>query len=219
MKTIVFDFDGTLLDSRLRHKIVLSEILTSQYLPNESIDLDDFVKYKGEGNTTLNYLVEKYKFALEDAAHIAQIWQNKIEDYQYLQYDVLFFDTIPVLTKLEDRYRMVLLSARQNAQFLYQQLEELEVFNYFDEIKCVSTTNVVNEKYKVLKEEGDIVLSIGDTEVDYNAAKQLSIPFYALNRGFRNKNYWDSLNVNSFSNLDYIALYLEDEVSKDEFQS
>lgn len=55
-KRIAFDLDGTLLDSRKRHKIVMDFVLTEN---GTDIDTSDYLDYKCEGNNNLSWLTYK----------------------------------------------------------------------------------------------------------------------------------------------------------------
>jgi phosphoglycolate phosphatase len=209
MKTIIFDFDGTLLDSRFRHEVVLREIIVSEYGSKEKLNIDDYVLYKSAGNNTVNYLTKIHNISQEDAVNIAKEWQNRIENKEYLQYDVLYFDTIETLNFLKRKYSLVLLSARQSRESLIQQLKDSEIIEYFVKIGCVNPKKALIEKEVFLQGCRNIILSIGDTEVDYNAAKLNNIMFYPLNRGFRNKEYWDLLGISSYKDLHEIYSFLE----------
>jgi phosphoglycolate phosphatase-like HAD superfamily hydrolase len=209
MKTICFDLDGTLLDSRLRHKIVIQKAILLYDNITDKIDFNDYIDYKTGGKNTMQYLTDIYKFSLEKAKIISEKWIEIIECPEYLSYDILYEDTIPTLDKLEKGHNLILISARKEEKLLMQQLKDLNIYEYFKKIKCVNPNNANNEKEKLLKNEKNIIISIGDTEIDYEASRKNNILFYPLNRGFRNKYYWDSLNLVSFENLSYINVYLK----------
>ena len=57
MKDIVaFDFDGTLLDSRNRHVVVMRDVL-SQF--NTDLNIDDLIEFKSNGKNNIDFLISK----------------------------------------------------------------------------------------------------------------------------------------------------------------
>jgi phosphoglycolate phosphatase-like HAD superfamily hydrolase len=210
MKVICFDLDGTLLDSRLRHRIVIQRAVSLFYdNTDDRMDFNDYVNYKSSGKNTLQYLLDVHKLSLEKAKIISEKWKEMIENPEYLNVDILYDDSILTLSMLEKEYDFILISARKEEKLLVQQLKNLNVYKYFMKIKCVSPYNARNEKQELLKIEKNVIMSVGDTEIDYAASKTNNILFYPLNRGFRNKSYWDSLNILSFKNLSNICKYLK----------
>jgi phosphoglycolate phosphatase-like HAD superfamily hydrolase len=201
MQTIVFDLDGTLLDSRKRHVVVLQNAILQAGIDVSGLSFDDFISYKANGNTTKAYLAEGCHFSQDISKKIMTEWQRQIELPENLKNDVLYYDTVPTLENLRGRFHLVLLTARQNKQAMLKGINELKIDKYFNEIVCVNPYKAKIEKILWLRNIENAILCVGDTEVDYYAAKENGINFYALNRGFRSKNYWDSKNVISFESL------------------
>jgi phosphoglycolate phosphatase-like HAD superfamily hydrolase len=212
VQSIVFDFDGTLLNSKKRHQDVLYDAICA--FSNSMLDpiLDDFVEYKANGYSTKDYLQNKLKFSSQDANIITKYWKFYIEKYEYLTNDTLYNDSISTLDLLFGNYYLVLLSARQNKDMLYQQITNFGIKTYFENIICVDPFNAIYEKTNFIKNETSIILYIGDTEADYEAAGK--IPFYAVNRGFRNRNYWGSRGISSFNDLSNLPHVLKKALKK-----
>jgi len=201
MKKIIFDLDGTLLNSRKRHEVVLGDSI-SQYgmLPPKSIS--DYVEKKREGINTYCYLKEYLNYNDELAKRISEIWTQNIEQEHYLVLDKLYKDSIPCLETLRNSYDLILVSARKNQNGLFEQLQKLNIEHYFYEVICVSPVNAKEKKIEAIeKYKMQVCLVVGDTEVDYACAKYYFLPVYILNRGFRSQYYWDKKGVNSFYDL------------------
>lgn len=186
---IGLDFDGTILDSSFRHILALHKIT------NKDIGfLQDFVSYKTEGKNGLSYLKEK---GFVDTQDIFTKWIEVIEDDELLKYDVLYTDSLYCLEKLSRSNEIYLVSARNNVKGLIDQVNNLKIGSFFQEIIAVEKGIT---KYELTKNiEFDCI--IGDTENDYEWAGQSKAKFYALNRGFRSQSYWNKINIESFKNL------------------
>lgn len=186
---IGLDFDGTILDSKFRHVLAL-KIITGMDL----IFFNDFLEYKSNGKNGLNYLREKGFLNYEE---IFNCWMNIIENDELLKYDILFYDSLYFLEELSKKSELYLVSKRKNVPGFFEQLHKLNIFNFFSEVIVVGEKN---HKYEVTKDiKFDFI--IGDTEIDLEWAINTNSRFFALNRGFRSKVFWDSLNIESFENL------------------
>lgn len=58
----------------------------------------------------------------------------------------------------------------------------------------VSVENADVQKVSVLQ-SNQIEIMIGDTEIDYNAAKLANCEFYAVKNGFRSEKFWKEKRV------------------------
>lgn len=197
---IIFDLDGTLLDSRQRHIEVLKDCLDE--IIKKSYPIQDFVVFKAKGYSTYNYLNMKLGLSDSTSHEISARWAERIENINYLEFDKLYKDSMQALEFLyKNNQTLYLLTARKNKIALFEQIGWLKIKNYFEIIKCVSPYNAKNEKKSFL--EGiSAELMVGDTEVDIEASTQAQIPCYILNRGFRNKDFWDKKNLVSYPSLD-----------------
>jgi len=201
MKTIVFDFDGTLLNSAQRHINVLKECMSK--LGYSELDVSDYIMFKAYGNSTKDYL-KKCSICKEDCQRISTCWIEKIESPTYLKTDYLYDDTILTLSICKEKgYTLYLLSARKSRVNLIKQVYDTGIASYFKGIFCVSPTNAIEHKAKIIKYlKADLV--VGDTETDWEAANASGSACYILNRGFRNELYWEKLRVKSYSSLKFL---------------
>ena len=196
---IAIDFDGTILDSKNRHRIVMNAVLKEFSLSIDTSDMLDFKISKAANN--IDYL--RYKGIGQNAACQIQVrWQQLIEDEQYLINDILFPDTLTFLEA--QKGKVFLLTARNNAKGLLRQVERLCIKQYFTEIFVVSSgQNSAFEKAQILI-SANACLMIGDTEVDLQAAKEAKVNFIAMSRGFRNKAFWLSKKIEPVDSLSNI---------------
>ena len=206
MKKLVLDFDGTLLDSRARHTALLRDLCVQDRL---SVPVDDFAGYlpfKTNGGSTFRYLTERAGYAEDIAKQVSRQWVERIETPAYLAMDALYPDTMAFLRELcaAGTVELILVSARQNRELLTEQLRKFQIDGFFANVFCVFPQHAADEKSTVLARLDDVVISIGDTEVDCLAAARNGIPFYALNRGFRSAAYWERQGVASYSEFPMI---------------
>lgn len=202
MKKLIFDFDGTLLNSSSRHIVVLEDCLNdSGYF---EFSLSDYLTFKAGGYSTFEYLRKRLNLSEDISEEISSAWVKNIEREYYLKKDFLYEDAVPTLRICSEiGYQLYLISARKHESSLIKQLQNLKIISFFHEIYCVPNKNAADAKTAhINRVNADLV--IGDTEVDWKAALKAQVPYYILNRGFRNKTYWDSLGVKSFDSLEYI---------------
>lgn len=177
---VAFDLDGTLLDSRKRHKIVLDDILKKY---NIELDTSDLIEFKRNGKNNVNFLISK---GLNEAKakEIQQKWIENIENEEYLKLDILYSDTFEVLEQYSKDNDLILVTARNNKDGLQKQVRDLGIEKYFSTIKVVVPgKNVAHEKAQVLRDYSAI-LFIGDTLSDAQAARLTGIDFKFHENGF-----------------------------------
>lgn len=208
MKTIFLDLDGTLLDSRERHIVVLENALKECNIYD--IDLSSYMSYKANGNRTIDFLKKKLELNSEVSEKIADIWRFTIEEEKYLERDVLYEDSVPFLKLIKERgYKTIIVSARKNREYIIKKIKTSAIDCLIDDIIIVSPFNATNEKFMAfIRSKDENSVCIGDTEVDYEAGKKAEILTFMLNRGFRSKEYWDKKNIQSYCDLFEIAKYL-----------
>lgn len=184
-QVVAFDLDGTILDSRERHRIVLDKILEKN---NVKINTQDLIHFKRMGKNNIEYLTSKgieYKMAL----CIQQEWIKNIEEPEFLKFDKLYIDTNSILQEYLIDYDLVLITARSNKEACRAQLQNLGINNFFKKIYIVEPCKKTPElKAEILKKE-KAILMIGDTEVDKLASELANVQFKPVFHGFRNKEY------------------------------
>ena len=196
-KKIAFDFDGTLLDSRKRHGIVMNDVLKKHGI---NIDTSDLVSFKAEGHNNIAWLLLN-GIAEDIAKELNSEWISLIESDVYLKFDELYPGTIEVLENLSRENDLYLVTARNNEESALNQIKDLGINQYFSQIFVVeSNSETPALKAKYLSEiEADIF--VGDTESDYKAALIAQCEFKAMSSGFRDERYWKKKNIISNTDL------------------
>lgn len=199
--TVYCDVDGTLLDSSARHVVLLRDLFRAQGLAWPAA-APDYLAYKADGHSTRAWLLEA-GLTEEQAADLAARWQERIETPPYLALDRAYPDAIPFLQAVRRQGNaVVLISARQDADALRQTLERCGLLPLVAELLVVLPVHAADEKAARLRGKinpGDVM--VGDTEADINAARQLELPCYLLDRGFRSRRYWQRQGIESYGSL------------------
>ena len=192
-KRIAFDFDGTLLDSRIRHEMVMSDVLKKHGI---ILDASDLVSFKAEGLNNIAWLLSK-GIAKDVAKSINLEWVSLIENEDYLKSDILYPDTLELLDCLSKENGLYLVTARNNKEGALKQINELSIHQYFTKIVIVDSNSESSAlKARNLSEiEADVF--VGDTESDYEAALTAHCEFKALSGGFRSEAYWGKKGLQS----------------------
>jgi UDP-glucose 4-epimerase len=185
--TIVFDFDGTLLNVQKRYYNLYSDLFNGKHILSEK----DYWSLKRKK------VPEKSIYNLtKDLGNNVHRYVSKrirlIERYDYLNYDLLFPWSKKLLHDLAKDYHLILLSLRRKPLNFKKQIKQLGINDYFDDAFSVNPepfVNLADAKASVLYElKGRFVAMIGDTEADIRAAQLLNIPSFAVLSGIREYN-------------------------------
>lgn len=208
----ILDLDGTLIDSSERHSRLMRQIVSEapqEIMQGRRFDPVEFMEYKADGNSGLKYLTDQLGLEEDTAGQMMSEWRQQIEKECWLKLDVLYPDALEFLNRLKQKYRKIYyLTARQNKKGLLWELKRLGIDGYADETIVVSPADARKEKKAVVEEilrktgkaDGTVCI-VGDTENEYTLAKELSLPCYLLNRGFRSERYWQNRGIKSIDSL------------------
>ena len=180
---VAFDLDGTLLDSRKRHQVVMDDVLKKF---NLTLDTSDLVGFKRQGKNNVDYLISK---GIDEklAKEIQKKWIENIEQPEYLKGDKLYSDALQLLDEYGQANDLILVTARNNADGVYGQLKDLGLKKYFKEIFVVPTGAAASEeKANILRKEV-VSLMVGDTASDAKSARLAGVSFKFHENGFHSK--------------------------------
>lgn len=188
---IAFDLDGTLLDSRKRHQVVMDYVLAEYGI---SLDTSNLLAYKIEGYSNKEWLRMK-KLTPQDIERVNNRWIELIETEEFLAGDTLYPNVWQYLEKLSNNNRLFLLTARNNKENTEKQISKLGISQFFDTISIVpSSKTTIDDKARLLK-QFNVDVFYGDTESDMKAAEDAHCDFRAVTTGFRSKQFWSNFEV------------------------
>lgn len=191
IKTIIFDLDGPILDTKKRHYHSYRNSL-NQY-GYEPLDMEKYwqLKRKAIGRQEI--------LALSKAENIdkkfLQNWLDLIETPSFLNLDTL---QIGVKEKLEDLHnqglQLILVTLRSKPNNLYQQLDQLKLSQFFNYILVCDHLSGGIGKAEKIKQISPVInpnhsLWIGDTEIDIEGARHFGCKIWAVSCGIRTNSY------------------------------
>lgn len=199
---LIFDLDGTLIDASDRLYQLFQDVVSESHLTKE-----EYWKLKRD-KVNHKMLLERF-FSDINFDSFNNQWMNLIEDTRYLNLDVNYADTISVLESLAESNRLVLLTARQSKDRLYQELDRLRILRFFE---TILVTEGKRDKKELLKEAIDAGkiehnsedMFISDMGKDILIGKNLNYITIGITHGFMNK---DRL-------VEYAPDYIVDELSE-----
>lgn len=210
MDSVAFDFDGTLVDCKTRQIEVLQSILRRKDLNLHDFDTDLWWQHKTNGLNSYEALI-KMQMSDEKAGYISTSWAEIVENPEWLDLDVLFENTIPVITKLkESQVKIYIITARKSEFFFLNQLRKLKLDYYVEGYFVVNPINSIAQKSIILSRLKPFIF-VGDTENDYYASENSGIKFIAVSTGQRSRKFLKMLEINlladDLSNLDFTKWY------------
>jgi phosphoglycolate phosphatase len=183
---IIFDLDGTLIDSSERMYMLFQELV-----PESDFSKEGYWELK-RNKVNHRMLLERF-FPNYDFDDFNEKWLRRIEAEEYLKTDILYYDTVDTLNALKKRgIEIILLTARQSKEGLYQELERLGIDIFFD---VVLTTEGSKSKESLLKDSGiinqikntDSILFVSDMGKDILLGKEFGFKTIAITHGFMNE--------------------------------
>jgi phosphoglycolate phosphatase-like HAD superfamily hydrolase len=199
--TIGLDLDGTLLDSRLRHVATLRRVVESLALPLTEHDAHAYFRLKCDGATGIEAL---RRLDIPRAEEINGQWISLIESDEMLALDRLYPDTLTALRQRHARGdNFILVTGRQKPAMARRQIASLGLEEFLREIIVVDPRDRSQTKARATSSYAlDAV--VGDTEIDFQWAEELGVPFHASGFGFRSQAYWRGRQVTSHASLSAI---------------
>lgn len=180
MGKIIFDLDGTLIDSRQRLFKLFSFLV-----PHSTLSYEEYWLIKGKGIGHKELLKNKFDFEDSDILFFHEKWMKFIEDDDYLKMDQPFpFATQTLINLKQKGFDLVLLTARQYSNKVEQQLINFNWLNIFSDI--LVTRQLYSKKELLIKSSHhkEAKMMIGDTGYDIATANDLNILSVGVLTGF-----------------------------------
>lgn len=166
--TLIFDFDGTLLNSEPYHKMAHSKILSHILKRYINLTDKDFERYIGKRDTEI---FEMYKQDFGVDFDSEKMINKKVEIARDLLLDnqVKIFDYFFDLVKQKEDKKFYIVS-NQHPDILFSVLKAKGVIDYFDDIFCLPKMDVKKDYFyknieKFIKNPKKIVVFEDDVKV------------------------------------------------------
>lgn len=184
MITVAFDIDGTAVDVWDRYWGIYAQCMEAQGVVPVPIEIYRAEVRKGIAN-----------FRLFDQWHSQALYQDylsfrnsRLEALDYLRRDHVVPEMEAALNYLSVHFRLIAVSARDDASTLHQQLVRLGIAPLFATVHATKLYGGATAKADVLQREKAMMI-IGDTEVDLQAAGEAGITAIPVSWGLRSADF------------------------------
>lgn len=211
MKTIIWDFNGTILDDadvclKAENEMLRRRNMNRVVSKEEYLELFEF--------PVINYY-KKIGFSFEDetfedvSVEFIELYNKYSNEYKLMDN---FLDKIKESIKLGNRNVILSASKLDN---LMQQCNELKITSYFDEILGISNI-YAHSKVDMAKEwmnsnniNPEDCLFIGDSAHDFDVAMAMGVKCNLVCKGHQSKNQLLKVTNNVFNDISEVNLCIE----------
>lgn len=176
-KAIILDLDDTLLSTHYRQYCCIHDYLINEAKP--FLSFEEYFQKRRADNLSNTNLLKTLNIEMDWEA-FRSYYLNNIESDNYLDLDKLIVEKHFLAEAGEKEFKLVLLSLRANEVNSLKQIHHLGIDVFFERIyfeKHIAGTNPKLNRLQQLNKDFDIVAFCGDSESDYEAARQLNINF------------------------------------------
>jgi phosphoglycolate phosphatase len=194
MKSIFFDFDGTIVDVSERIYRLYSDLVL-QY-KQQTITKDIYLSLK-KNKLSEELILRK---TIEEDSIIKKIIRKRKELLEsiYTKYDFLIPEVVKTLSDLHQNHNLYLVSYRKNEKNLLKEIRQFYLHSFFKKIiisgNSSNKTGIEFKTKAILDEhpgENDVI--VGDTEDDIMTGKALGLTTVAVLSGMRSRAYLETL--------------------------
>jgi phosphoglycolate phosphatase len=190
---IIFDLDGTLIDSRTRLYSLFCHLV-----PDVSLSFENYWQFKrsGIGHEHLLGLLNKNEAGYFESFH--KSWMELIESDEYLQLDKPF-DGVEILLKslTQNKCKLFLLTARQFPEKVYMQLQRFGWADYFCEVMVTGQKVTKKDMLKRLNIQFSSTVMVGDTGSDIANSNEMGAYSIGVLSGFHSEETLVKYNPNA----------------------
>jgi len=176
---LIFDLDGTLIDSRPRLYCLFQQLVPASNLSHES-----YWAFKQDKVSNETILAREFGFNLIAIKCFVADWMARIEAPEFLALDKNFHGIHETLDRLGTQASLHVCTARQHRQPVIDQLDRLGVSHYFDSVMVTEQSRSKEELIAALPGLGPDDWILGDTGKDIQVGQALGIKTCAVLSGF-----------------------------------
>lgn len=200
---IFLDLDGTILDGKNRHYHCYTDIVNKY--GGVLLDINCYWEMSRH-RVDKRKLLELSEFR-GTYQQYREEWIQRIEQKEYLEYDILLPETITTIKNLREcAQHLYLVTLRNHRENLMWQLQRLHILNLFERV-ISGIPGEKRTKYDLVKEiPMENALFIGDTEIDLETAKLCGGEFKGVLNGIRSREAFPEAQV--YENLSELYLSL-----------
>ena len=184
---IVFDLDGTLVDSAVGIRHIANTVLAQEN--REPLSLELTISFIGNGISTF---IERMSKARDLAAsdHQRLFEEYNRQDALIDQVSETYPGVIDCLTTLRKEGYAIGLCTNKLTDATMAMLSDLDIRPYFDCVVCGDTLPTRKPDPQMLTKAFDEMpagknIYVGDSEVDAETAQRASVPFLLFTEGYR----------------------------------
>lgn len=179
---VVFDLDGTLINSKLRLYRLFQDLA-----PESQLSYDQYWSLKKTEISNTTILSDLLRYSKEAIARFSSQWMSLIESPSYLALDSNFTGIHQILASLNQEANLYVCTNRQHRERVLDQLDDLNLSHYFRQVlvteKKWPKESLILSKIAGLNSKDWI---IGDTGMDMRVGHILNLNTCAVLSGFRN---------------------------------
>lgn len=179
---VIFDLDGTLIDSRLRLYRLFQKLV-----PDSKLTFEAYWEFKRNRISNEIILAKEFGFDVGRIDQFLSQWMGKIETPEFLVLDQNFTSMHETLERLQREATLYVCTARQTKKPVIDQLDRLGILTYFEDIMVTEQRRSKAELISLIAGLGSQDWFIGDTGLDIQVGQALGIKTCAVLTGFLNE--------------------------------